>query len=46
LGAAERVGRLVISWADGRSTVIDNPPVNHPVRIAPPGSPLAQEALR
>jgi hypothetical protein len=38
LGAAPRAERLVISWADGRATVIDDPPVNRPLRIEAPGA--------
>jgi hypothetical protein len=41
LGAATRAERLVISWADGRVTQIDDPPVDRPLRIAPPGGPAA-----
>ncbi len=36
LGASPRAERLVISWADGRATVIENPPVNRPIRIQTP----------
>ena len=34
---------LVISWADGRTTRIDDPSVNRPLRITPPArlAPLA-----
>ena len=44
LGAATRAERLVISWADGRVTQIDDPPVDRPLRIAPPGA-QAKDAL-
>jgi hypothetical protein len=38
LGAATRAGRLEVSWPDGRSTVLADPPVNQRIRIeAPPG---------
>jgi len=36
LGAETRADRLVISWADGRATVIENPPVNRPLRVEAP----------
>ena len=36
IGAATRADRLVISWADGHATVIENPTVDRPLRIAPP----------
>ena len=36
LGAAPRAERLVISWADGRTTVIEDPPLNRPLRIEAP----------
>jgi hypothetical protein len=36
LGTATRAERLVISWADGRATVIEDPPVNRPLRIELP----------
>jgi hypothetical protein len=39
LGAAPRAERLVISWPDGRATVIDDPPVNRPLRIEAPRAP-------
>jgi hypothetical protein len=45
LGREARAERLVISWADGRSTLIEDPPVNRPLRIAAPG-PQAQDAVR
>jgi hypothetical protein len=45
LGRAERTERLVIAWADGRATVVDDPPVDRPLRIEPPG-PQAQDAVR
>jgi hypothetical protein len=40
LGAAQRAGRLVIAWPDGRSTVIEDPPVNRPFRIELPSAQL------
>ncbi len=39
LGPATQVDRLVISWADGRNTVVENPPVNRPLRIKLFGTP-------
>ncbi len=45
LGAAPRAERLVISWADGRTTVIEDPPVNRPLRIQAPGA-RAEDAVR
>jgi hypothetical protein len=45
LGAAPRAERLVISWADGRATVIEDPPVNRPIRIQTPGA-RTEHALR
>jgi enediyne biosynthesis protein E4 len=45
LGAAPRAERLVISWADGRSTVIEAPPLNRPIRIQTPGA-RTEPALR
>lgn len=33
LGASDRVERLTISWADGRNTVVDDPPVNRLIRL-------------
>jgi hypothetical protein len=45
LGRAARAEELVIAWADGRTTRIEDPPVNRPLRIAPPG-PQAQDAVR
>jgi hypothetical protein len=44
LGAATRVGRVVISWADGLRTVIEDPPVNRPLRIERPAA--AEHAAR
>ena len=44
LGPATRVERLVISWADGRKTVVEDPPVNRPLRIGISGTPLAGDA--
>jgi len=44
LGGAPRAERLVISWADGRTTSIEDPPVNRRLRIAYPGAP-AQDAV-
>jgi hypothetical protein len=44
LGAAARAERLVVSWTDGRTLVIEDPPVNRRIAIetpAPAGS-LAQ----
>jgi hypothetical protein len=38
LGAATRAERLVISWPDGRTTRIDDPPLNRPLRIEPPAA--------
>jgi len=45
LGVAQRAERLVISWADGRATVIEDPPVNRPLRIGPPDA-RAEDAVR
>jgi hypothetical protein len=45
LGRAERAERLLIAWADGRATVVDDPPVDRPLRIEPPG-PQALDAVR
>jgi hypothetical protein len=45
LGEATRAERLVISWADGRTTRIDDPPVNRPLRITFPKR-LAPRATR
>jgi hypothetical protein len=37
LGAATQAGRLVVTWADGRTTELASPPVNRRVRLqAPP----------
>jgi hypothetical protein len=36
LGDAPRAERLVIAWADGRTTRIEDPPVNVPLRIRLP----------
>jgi len=44
LGAATRADRVEISWADGRTSVIEAPAIDRPLRIAPPG-PQAQDAL-
>lgn len=44
IGAATRAERLIVSWADGRATVIDAPPVDQPLRIAVPGV-LTEDAL-
>lgn len=44
LGPGTRADRLVISWADGRVSVIEAPPIDRPLRIAPPG-PQAEDAL-
>ncbi len=44
LGPATRVERLVISWADGRKSVIEDPPVNRPLRIGISGTPLGEKA--
>jgi hypothetical protein len=52
LGEAERAQRLVVSWPDGRTLAIDDPPVDRRIEIQPPatapgGGPLAQgRALR
>ncbi len=45
LGAAPRADRLVISWTDGRTTVIEDPPVNRPLRIESPGARV-EDAVR
>jgi len=45
LGVAPRAERLVISWADGRATVIEDPQVNRPLRIEAPGA-RAKYAVR
>lgn len=44
LGPATRVERLVISWADGRKTAVEDPPVNRSLRIGISGTPLAGDA--
>lgn len=36
LGAARRAERLVVSWPDGRTLVIEDPPTNRRIAIAPP----------
>jgi hypothetical protein len=33
LGAGRRADRLVVSWADGSSTAIENPPLNRLIRV-------------
>lgn len=33
LGSAKRVDRLVIAWANGERTIVDNPPLNRSLRI-------------
>jgi hypothetical protein len=38
LGTAERAERLVVSWPDGRTLVIEEPPVGRRVSIAPPAT--------
>jgi hypothetical protein len=38
LGAASKADRLVITWPDGRATVIQDPPVNRTLRIDGPGA--------
>ncbi len=45
LGAATRSERLVISWADGRVTRIEDPPIDRPLRIAPPGAKAQDGAV-
>jgi hypothetical protein len=45
LGLASRAERVVISWADGRTTLIEDPPVNRPLRIRAPGA-QAEDAVR
>ena len=42
LGAAARAERLVISWPDGRTTVIEDPPVNRRLRIDAPAALAAR----
>jgi hypothetical protein len=44
IGEATRAERLFISWADGRTSVVEDPPVDRPFRIAPPGT-QAEDAL-
>jgi hypothetical protein len=44
LGAAPKAERLVITWPDGRQTVIEDPPVNRTLRIEPPGAREEQAA--
>jgi hypothetical protein len=52
LGAATRAERLVVSWPDGRTTVLEDPPANRRIRIEVPETvaaelptwPLAQAA--
>jgi hypothetical protein len=46
LGDAMRADRLVISWQDGRTTRIDDPPVNRPLRVEHPDTRSAQLASR
>ncbi len=38
LGTRADGSRLVISWIDGKQTVIENPPVDRPIRIGPSGA--------
>jgi hypothetical protein len=40
LGDEARAERLVISWADGRETAIEGPPLNRPLRVEAPGAAL------
>jgi hypothetical protein len=40
LGAGDRVERLVVAWPDGRTAVVENPPLNRRILLAPP-APLA-----
>jgi hypothetical protein len=40
LGPATQAARLVISWVDGRQTVIDHPPMNQLLRIRVSGAPV------
>ena len=44
LGAATHAERLVIAWPDGRTTVIENPPVNQPLRIELPPARMQHAA--
>ncbi len=41
LGTQTQADRLVISWGDGRTTRIDDPPVNRPLRIEHPDARAA-----
>jgi hypothetical protein len=44
LGRGTRADRLLISWPDGRTTRIDDPPVNRLLRIEHPDAQAAQVA--
>jgi hypothetical protein len=44
VGAATRAERLVVSWTDGRTTVVEDPPMNQLLRIARPGV-MSRDAL-
>jgi hypothetical protein len=46
LGARTRAERLVIEWPDGRTTRIDDPPVDRPLRVELPGAGAARVAAR
>ncbi len=46
LGAADRAGHLVVSWPDGRTTRIENPPLNQRIELAPPTTLAPYESAR
>jgi len=46
LGAATRAERLVVSWADGRTTVIEDPPANRRIQIEVPVAEAANGGTR
>jgi hypothetical protein len=50
LAAGARPERLVVSWADGRTTAVEAPPANRPIRIGAPEraalAPLARRSGR
>lgn len=39
LGQDTRAGRLVVDWADGNRTVVENPPTNQPLHLSPALTP-------
>jgi hypothetical protein len=46
LGAADRAERVVIEWADGSTTRIDDPPLDRPIRVGSPGLSAARTRAR